>query len=296
MNNTFFDAWISLENLNEAIFRALGSSEKLSLGREDRDVLYNTDQAGLVELLEFSIQKEHEFRVEFWERIWNVARAPSWFQEVFRKIFLNSFEKNAISAEDLAVQLEAVKGVIESGLLPTTVSHSQGNLFANSIYRLLDKKERKKFAISAVATPANRVEGAGPYVTLDSDGVIIYLAKSFHPSPLPANTSNSSPPPGLFDHNFVEHYLRGVPTGKTLTDNTISQMKKLAEANTEDTKTSPDSECVTWFQEGKAPKEKDFFSCHEQCQIGLTGMADYFCPSQCDRLCGCESYGQSNSL
>jgi hypothetical protein len=290
MSNSRYDANSNLLALTSSLENHIPPKSKLHWDIHDQDFLYNTDQATLIQLLELSMQKEHEFRVVYWDWLWNAASAPPWFQKAFQKLLLNSSEKNFLNDTDLETQFQAVKRTIEDGFLPILVAHSQGNLFVNSIYRLTENKVKNRLAISAVATPASRVEGGGPYVTLDSDGVIKYLASAFEPKPLPANSTNRSPRPGRFDHAFIEHYLKGEPTGAKVIENTVSQMKKLADLHAENTRTEPDPECVSWFNEGKAIHESNFFDCFDQCPIGITGMADFFCPMQCDRLCGCESY------
>lgn len=55
------------------------------------------------------------------------------------------------------------------------VAHSQGNLFGNKMYTLLNDQEKAKFRMVSVATPAGYVKTPGqtsPYVTLIDDWVI----------------------------------------------------------------------------------------------------------------------------
>ena len=75
------------------------------------------------------------------------------------------------------------------------VSHSQGNLFANKIYAILEDEEKQHFRNVAIATPADRVFSGGKYITLDFDYVIGNIPKS-----LPANASG-------FGHAFVDAYI-----------------------------------------------------------------------------------------
>ena len=75
------------------------------------------------------------------------------------------------------------------------VSHSQGNLFGNKMYTLMTDKEKSKFRMVSVGTPANSVAGGGPYVTLYGDFVIRPI-----PGSLPANTNGGG-------HSFVGAYL-----------------------------------------------------------------------------------------
>ena len=75
------------------------------------------------------------------------------------------------------------------------VSHSQGNLFANKIYTILEDKEKQHFRNVAIATPAERVFSGGRYITLDADPVIGAI-----PDSLPGNASG-------FGHTFVDAYI-----------------------------------------------------------------------------------------
>ena len=80
------------------------------------------------------------------------------------------------------------------------VSHSQGNLFANKIYALLDNDERSHFKNVAIATPADKVASGGAYTTNDNDFVINGVLGS-----LPGNAEG-------FGHTFVPSYLNNPNT------------------------------------------------------------------------------------
>jgi len=296
MSNTQHNAFDSLYELAQVVEPISHKAPHINWQIENRDVLYNTNQGILLELLEVWMQKEHEFQVSFWGMLWGLTEPSPWFRDIFKKSFLDSGEGNAISKEDLNRQLSKTKSILESDFLPVIVSHSQGNLFANSLYRLLENPQKQAVAISAVASPASVVEGGGPYVTLRSDGVIVQLAKAFSPPPLPPNLENSAPTPGFFDHNFISHYLKGAPAGEMVTKNTVDQMEALAKRKDLDTKSQPEPECIRWFERSGAAKEKDFFACHSACAVEGVGMGDFYCPLECDRLCGCESYGRFTDL
>ncbi len=75
------------------------------------------------------------------------------------------------------------------------VAHSQGNLFGNKMYALLTDKEKGKFAMVSVATPADTVAKGGGYTTLYNDPVIKLI-----PNALAPNADG-------FGHSFVESYL-----------------------------------------------------------------------------------------
>jgi hypothetical protein len=81
------------------------------------------------------------------------------------------------------------------------VAHSQGNLFGNKINELLTTKEKERFRMVSVATPADNVAGdftlSALYTTLAGDIVIAAIPGSF--------AGNASG----FGHTFVESYLFG---------------------------------------------------------------------------------------
>jgi len=80
------------------------------------------------------------------------------------------------------------------------VAHSQGNLWGNKMYTYFSDKEKKKFRMISVATPAAYVLNIGqtsPYVTASGDAVIGSI-----PNSLPGNVD------GL-GHEFVDTYLAG---------------------------------------------------------------------------------------
>lgn len=75
------------------------------------------------------------------------------------------------------------------------VAHSQGNLFGNKMYTLMNEAQKKKFRMVSVATPADHVAGGGPHVTATGDYVIRPI-----PNSLPSNIAG-------FGHTFIGTYL-----------------------------------------------------------------------------------------
>ncbi len=75
------------------------------------------------------------------------------------------------------------------------VAHSQGNLFGNKMYTLMNDTQKKKFRMVSVATPANTVAGGGPYATATFDYVIGGI-----PNHLSANVDGVG-------HTFIGTYL-----------------------------------------------------------------------------------------
>lgn len=80
------------------------------------------------------------------------------------------------------------------------VTHSQGNLFGNKMYTFLTDKQKQKFRMVSIATPASYVKVPGqfsPYVTVVGDPVINII-----PNALDGNVDG-------IGHEFVSTYLVG---------------------------------------------------------------------------------------
>ena len=78
------------------------------------------------------------------------------------------------------------------------VAHSQGNLFGNKMYTLMSDKQKAKFRMVSVGTPADHVMKPGqtaPYVTVRNDYVINRIKGA-----LPGNVDG-------FGHTFIGTYI-----------------------------------------------------------------------------------------
>lgn len=114
---------------------------------------------------------------------------------------------------------------IAAGNKVVSLAHSQGNFYANEVYRVLYEGEQpletRSVGVVGVATPASEVGGDGPYTTLERD--IILLVRKFEPAQLPANiAAGECAGEGellVRCHAFVESYLGFEATrGKILED------------------------------------------------------------------------------
>ena len=107
------------------------------------------------------------------------------------------------------------------------VAHSQGNLFGNKMYTLMNDAQKKKFRMVSVATPADHVAGGGPYVTATGDYVIRPI-----PGSLPSNIAG-------FGHTFIGTYLNlgggAAGDGSKNSPKLIAQSIKSAHLNLIDT-------------------------------------------------------------
>lgn len=288
VNNLENDADDSLDALQDRLKSAAHDTldlPKIVVG----DVLYNTKENILLQLLEVFMQKMHEFQLNFWNWLFDLSSAPDWFREKLLNLIMLD-EWTVVNPADLDSQLATVHDTLGEGLNVLIVAHSQGNMFANSVYRLVRHDLKNRVTLVSVATPSDKVEGGGPHVTLMSDGVIVALTKlGLKPTPLAPNVENESPKPGNFDHQFVTHYLNGVPAGSKIIQDSISQVRKLADSQKVETPKSrqPSEGCVRWFDKGNVAKARDFNDCLETCTSTLVGMESYECTLECDILCGC---------
>ncbi len=134
------------------------------------------------------------------------------------------------------------------------VAHSQGNLFGNQMYALLTDKEKEKFKMVSVATPANNVTGNysldAPYTTIVLDYTIAAIKNSF-----PGNA-------GGFGHTFVDSYLNS------------GTFKTRAKINSDITN------AVNLLDQNSCKKEYDYYR-----------FMSYICPTRQDQELVVDIYG-----
>lgn len=110
-------------------------------------------------------------------------------------------------AQDTIALAQKVGGYLVAGKKTVLVSHSQGNLFSNEMYRVLQQRPEAASKLQfysnlMVATPANSNYSGGPWITLSEDAVI-------KPFGLNANYELIQTPFGM-NHGFYEIYLSSV--------------------------------------------------------------------------------------
>lgn len=112
------------------------------------------------------------------------------------------------------------------GVKVVVVAHSQGNFFANEIYRRLDSSAQQDVRIVSVAPPTEMVEGGGPHTRLIGDVLEVLgnsldsnlrFTSSFPPVPACGTTTPTVADPcegvtanSVDCHNFKDAYLGGV--------------------------------------------------------------------------------------
>ncbi|MBY0385295.1 hypothetical protein K2X05_09065 [bacterium] len=233
MFNTYSDALMSLLELKKNVGTAT------NWRKEKSKLVYNPIGFwGGDELLEALLQKKNEFTSQFWYWIFNLEKSPKWFQQIIKNR-IQRLELNNLSSVDSEHMACYGKDLLD-GRSIVVVAHSQGNFFTNSSANMLDIQFfpiKSHFKMISVATPASSVTNHGPHFTLLSDGVIKWI-----PNSLPANSSNTKPTPGIFDHAFIEHYLSGQPTGSNIVNAVHEAFKKLA-STTKNPENDEDENC-----------------------------------------------------
>ena len=180
----------------------------------DFKLSYNDTHTLPLDLLESSVQVLTGNISGFWRFLWGLAPVPDWFAEKF--ILLSSvLDYSALLTTDsLAKHVNSYKTGISEGKKVILVAHSQGNLFGNQAYNLLDPHERLSFGMVSVANADNNVLGndtvGATYTTLIDDRVISALiAIQFHlpTSPMTPNTENLTVSEDGWGHSFIDSYM-----------------------------------------------------------------------------------------
>lgn len=220
--NTKRQAEYSADILRSRVAFSIGKYPDLAgvlANKEHIDVAYNIDGNAIDQIIQTYEQKFNSEFQNFWRWLGDFSIAPVEFRNQVTKAILEGdegFEERDAELKEQVAQyskhLEQEDGVI-------VVSHSQGNFYSHAAFRLLMQEfgATVKFKIIPIASPhfqsmSEKLFNGMPYTTLFSDWVIRSVPHHF-----PPNTKNE--PAGLFDHQFVEHYLNGNHSGpKILSD------------------------------------------------------------------------------
>ena len=171
---------------------------------------YNADESAFLKLLQVVTQKGRSLEGEFFRWLANLKASPDWFREKAVELAFSLDEEFLMRDPSLREQLEQYSEHLKEGDAVIVIAHSQGNFYANAAWRILNSPG---FKMSVIPIASPHLDGVGeevindsPYTTLFSDGVIGLVP--FH---YPPNARNN--PAGLFDHEFVKHYLGGNNSG-----------------------------------------------------------------------------------
>lgn len=169
----------------------------------------NIKEQGLEQYLQVAEQKLDEPN-EYWEWLADLSIAPQWFKNDFRRYVEVNAAASYSNDADLRTMVDEYLQDLRSGKKVVLVAHSQGNFYANNAYQYISQyfpKYKDSVGIVSVGTPANRVNGGGPYVTNSNDLIINLVRAVSVGQVLPANMTAAPSKDFPRYHNFVDTYL-----------------------------------------------------------------------------------------
>lgn len=165
------------------------------------ELAFNTDEPMLQQLFQVYRQKVKDSNLSFWKSFAFIFSKMD--NKEYKDLMGRLLSEERLKDHDLREQIRRYKTLLGDGFEIATIAHSQGNFYTLFSFENLGSD---KTQMISVATPASAVYGGGPYFTFYSDGVIKYI-----PTALPPNTTRLEA--GVFDHEFVKHYMQDPVTG-----------------------------------------------------------------------------------
>lgn len=211
------------------------------------EMAYNTNEFVLFQLLQVYRHKMEDGTITFWKWLGDFSNFKD--SDVFKEQLERIFSTQSIKDVDLRKQTTRYQKSLDEKYSLVAVAHSQGNFYTNFAFEKLNSDKTKMIS---VATPANSVYGDGPYFTFKSDGVIAYI-----PAALPPNLERH--PAGLFDHEFVKHYLEDPSAGEEILGSVHIAYEGFNTSNEDEL--NPDLDTVAgWFHSNFKTKRSDKMS------------------------------------
>ena len=227
------DAHDSIESVKKQIKTELPPEEFAVL---EFDVSYNGTHTLPLDLLESTIQILTGNTSRFWRLFFGLEIMPDWFADKF--ILLASvLDKSAlVTTDSLRDHVNTYRTAIAEGKKVVLVAHSQGNLFGNQAFSLLNSREKQSFGLVSVANVDNNVLGnntaEAPYSTLINDKVIIAIIASqivLPSKPMAPNTENLAESEDSLGHSFIDSYMvEGSVSETQITGDIVSVLGNLA--------------------------------------------------------------------
>ncbi len=257
-------------------------------------LLHNRNE-GLLSLLEVTAQRALLDYRSFW--IWLAGREkqPSWFSLAMATIS-SQYKYNDSDLEQFE---EEVYLASLRGYKVAVVSHSQGNFYANELFRTLDSATQtaswgdhafrdfikesplvlprgKRFFNLQLASPVKKLEGSFPWLTFYEDKVISALRK-LGLNILEPNQKYEGSSADSLHHSFMDSYLTSPPSRQLILRYLSDALSKMPEpvAGTEAYRVGVDKESNAFFVFKKTEGER----------ISTSGLTRY--DSERDKLADC---------
>ena len=189
---------------------------KVTLPPEEFDILefdiaYNDTHSLPLDLLESALQILTGNTSRFWRFFWGLEIMPDWFADKLILLSTALDRSSLVTTDSLKHHVNTYKTKIAEGKKVILVAHSQGNLFGNQAYSLLNSREQQSFGMVSVANVDNNVLGAdSPYTTLQTDKVILALIAAqiaLPTKPMTPNTENLADAEDFLGHYFIQSYM-----------------------------------------------------------------------------------------
>jgi hypothetical protein len=175
------------------------------------DIAYNDTHSLPLDLLESALQILTGNTSRFWRFFWGLEIMPDWFADKLILLSTALDRSSLVTTDSLKHHVNTYKTKIAEGKKVILVAHSQGNLFGNQAYSLLNSREQQSFGMVSVANVDNNVLGAdSPYTTLQTDKVILALIAAqiaLPTKPMTPNTENLADAEDFLGHYFIQSYM-----------------------------------------------------------------------------------------
>lgn len=206
-------------SLMELIYSVAGTISDEELSSIDFDFLINQKENRLFELMEVIAQRSISEQID-WNFVWaENGYAPLVPQEVFGVDEVDdpawdSFVSQGIRPyidDDFTKQKELYLNTLREGKRIIVVAHSQGNMYANAIYKSIEAEYpelAKSISIINVASPDSASANQGKLVTAQEDAVINFVRKAFPSTPDGNFFFNDIETLDRANHSFLNAYMR----------------------------------------------------------------------------------------
>lgn len=221
MFNSRYDALSSkhtLMNNKDGFIKALDDSDIKKPFKIKYHNLVNPNEPSLIQLAQVAAHKLKDQIGLFWQYIYTLEKSPGWFQESYLESVLKKYGNSlAILPNDSLGNsfFNQVNSTIQNGEAAILVSHSQGNFYANYIYRKLIEyykdtniKSYESFLGNfQVASPAEMTAAYNSGSTLRDDDLVIGVLVDLFVGANDINELNHLKSEDFVNHSFTKAYM-----------------------------------------------------------------------------------------